>query len=165
VVDWQEWSRAGAGPTGKGEATATNGDSPLIWLIWETYQHTRQSVENVVRAHGVTAAQLGILNRLAGRSGLSGAEVARLLLITPQAAHVALRTLERKGLIERKQGPAGGRAVRSVLTEEGRRTVEACRSEWRKVERRLVAALTPEERATLTELLQRYNQRTGGLGG
>jgi DNA-binding MarR family transcriptional regulator len=78
------------------------------------------------------------------------------MLITPQAAHVALQTLERKGLIERKPGPSGGRAVGSVLTEAGRGTVAACRAPWRSVARRLAAALTPEERATLIELLERY---------
>jgi DNA-binding MarR family transcriptional regulator len=130
-----------------------------VWLIWKTFQHTRRSIDEVVRAHGVTAAQVGILNRLAEQPGLSGAEVARRMLTTPQAAHLALTTLERKGLIARKSDPGAGRAMGAVLTEEGRRVVDVCRVDVRTVERRLVAVLTPEQRRALIELLECYVQR------
>jgi DNA-binding MarR family transcriptional regulator len=135
---------------------ATAGDPRIAWLIWEAFQHTRRSIEVAVKRHGITATQLGVLNRLAEQPGLSGVELARILMVTPQAAHVALQTLATKGLVERKPGAEGGRVVRSGLTEEGRRVVRSCLAERGRVEKHLVAGLTPADRATLASLLERY---------
>ena len=43
-----------------------------------------------MRAHGVTAAQAGVLTQLLAQPGLSSSDIARSLLITAQAATVAV---------------------------------------------------------------------------
>ena len=97
-----------------------------------------------------------MLNRVAERPGLSGVELANMTLTTPQAAHLVLSALEKKGLIVRKLETGAGHIVRSNLTEEGRRVVESCLAEVHKVERRLLAVLTEDEQQALAVLLASY---------
>src|SRR5262245_57212140 len=95
------------------------GSGQLIWLIAEAHGYTRNAIAQAVRRHGVTPTQLGILNRLADQPGLSGAELARQMHVSPQAAHLGLTTLEDKGLIRRGSEPGSGHLVRSELTPQG----------------------------------------------
>jgi DNA-binding MarR family transcriptional regulator len=100
-----------------------------------------------------------VLNRLATHPGSSAADLSRLMLITPQATQLALATLERKGLVERKPDPSGRRKSQCFLTDEGRRVVEDCRAEMHDVEHRLVASLTQAQRDDLATLLHAYLQK------
>lgn len=141
----------------RGKKKDVQEDEPLLtWLIWETFQYTHRSLDNVLRSHGVTSTQLGILNRVAARPGLSGAELSRLMLTTTQAANLALIALERKRLVERNRDNGVGHVLRTVLTDEGRNVMRSCRSEVVVVERQLMAALSLEERKMLKDLLHNY---------
>jgi DNA-binding MarR family transcriptional regulator len=126
------------------------------WLMKEAVHYTRKAVDEAVRAHGVTVSQWAVLYQLAERPGLSGAELAREMLLTPQATHQALTTLERMGLVVRKPDPNHARIFRAVLTDNGRRVAERCRADSLKIQRKLVATFDEEEQALLTDLLQRY---------
>jgi DNA-binding MarR family transcriptional regulator len=130
--------------------------TPLSLLIMQAYLYTRRSFDEALRKHGVSAAQLGVLNRIAARPGLSGAELAREMFTTPQAAQLMLATLERKGLVERAADPNHGRIIRSTLTDAGQKVVDVCRADAWAHERRLGAALDEHEREELVELLVRY---------
>lgn len=129
----------------------------LVWLVWEAYQYTRRTLDAVLAPYGITAAQLGVLVRLRGsRTGLTGAEVARQMVITPQAAHLALTALEHKGLVRRSPDPRHGRQVRASCTPEARRVVRVALAALRDVERQLESPLAPGKRAQLSTLLRRY---------
>jgi DNA-binding MarR family transcriptional regulator len=130
-----------------------------MWLFWETFQYTRRSFDEALRPQGISGTQLSVLNRIAQRPGLSGVELARLMLTTPQAAHLTLSTLERKGLVERRPDIGNGHITRSFLTQEGRHLVDTCEAEVRDVERRLLAILSPDEQEALSELLSSYLQQ------
>lgn len=147
-----------AGSERTGAPDAATDERHIVWLVWEAYQHTRRALDEVLRPIGLTAAQLGMLNRIAEHPGLSGVEVARRMLVTPQAAHLALSTLERKGLIERKLEAGGGHVTRTFLTEEGRRTLASGLGEAHEVERRLVAVLSPDQKSSMADLLDMYVQ-------
>jgi DNA-binding MarR family transcriptional regulator len=101
-------------------------EAELVWLIGEAFRCTRQSTDEFVRAHGITAAQLGILYRLKREPGRSGAELARRRFISPQGGYVALTWLERKGLITRPADSDHHRIVRSMIRPEGERVLDAC---------------------------------------
>ncbi|MFI5046433.1 MAG: MarR family winged helix-turn-helix transcriptional regulator [Acidimicrobiia bacterium] len=133
---------------------------PHAWLFMQAFHYTRRTFDEAVRPHGISATQLGVLNRLAERPGLSGAELGRSMLTTSQAAQLMLKTLERRGLVERAPDPNHGRIVRSVLTEEGRRVVDVCAPVVRRVDQELFAVLDAEERAALVDLLLRYMHET-----
>jgi DNA-binding MarR family transcriptional regulator len=127
----------------------------FLWLTKRLFHHGHRLVDDAVRGYGVTAAQHGVLTRLYAEPGLSGAELARRLLVTPQAAQLALSALERQGLVKRTPDPDHGRIVRTSLTSKGRRVVERAMAEALAAEARLLAPLDAEEQKTLIALLQR----------
>jgi DNA-binding MarR family transcriptional regulator len=132
----------------------------IPWLIFQVFHYARREFDEAVRPHGVSAPQLAVLNRVADHPGLSGADLARHMYTTPQAAQLMLASLEHRGLVERAADPNHGRIIRWTVTEAGRGTVNTCRAEVRKVERRLVGVLDPGERETLIDLLQRFMGRS-----
>jgi DNA-binding MarR family transcriptional regulator len=127
----------------------------LLWLLKGAFHYARRTVDDAIRRHGVTTSQLGVLNRLIEQPGLSGAELARENRITPQAAQLALTTLERKRLVKRRPDPDHGRILRAVVTTSGRRLTDKCMVDALEAEERLVSLFTPKERQTLTDLLGR----------
>jgi DNA-binding MarR family transcriptional regulator len=148
-----------ANPPTDANGPGTESRAPLSWLILEAFYYTRRSFDEAVREYGVSASQLGVLNRLAEHPGLSGAELARLMLTTSQAAQLMLATLERKGLVRRARDPRHGRIVRSRLTAKGGRIVTACRPVAWEMEARLGAGLDADARDELADLLHRYTDR------
>jgi len=127
-----------------------------MFLLRQAAHYAERAVDDVVREHDITAAQLGVLNRLAQHPGLSGADLARELLCTPQAAQLAIASLERRGLVRRTPDPNHGRTVRNSLTAKGRRVVERALADAYPVQDRLLAVLTAEEQRALTRLLERF---------
>jgi DNA-binding MarR family transcriptional regulator len=132
----------------------------LPLLMMQAFHYSRRAFDEAVRPHGLTASQVGALNRIAHEPGISGADLGRRMFTTPQAAQLMLASLERKGLVERKPDPSYGRIVRSVLTEDGRRILDACADDVLDVEQRLCAPLDTGELETLIDLLVRYIQHS-----
>jgi len=102
---------------------------------------------------------MGALNRLLQEPGLSGAELARRLLVTPQAAQLAIAALEERGLVERRADANHGRIVRTFLTEDGRQVVADCMGPALQAEDEFLSVLTAEERGILVDLLRRLAQQ------
>ena len=125
----------------------------IFWLMKRAFSLQRRSVEEGMRAHGVSAAQAGVLTQLLEAPGLSSSDLARRLVITAQAVTVAVATLEEKGFVERIADPSHGRIRRCFLTKTGRRVAERCVADAMEIEQKFLALLDAEERATLAELL------------
>jgi DNA-binding MarR family transcriptional regulator len=134
--------------------TVDTGDH-VLWLLRQAHDHGRRSVNEAIAPHGITSAQLGVLNRLAAAPGLSGAELARRSLITSQAAQLALTGLERRGLIVRKPDPTHRGILQAFLTEEGRALVDRCLEDAMASERALLSVLEPAEQQQLADYLKR----------
>ena len=127
----------------------------VLWLLKRAFHSGHRAVNDAVRGYGVTPTQLGALNRLDGEPGLSGAELSRRLLVTPQAAQLALASLEERGLVERRPDANHGRIVRTYLTEEGQREVQLTMDEGVRAESDFLAVLNKAERKQLIDLLTR----------
>ena len=64
--------------------------------------------------------------------GLSGADLARVALLTPQTVGVIIRNLERDGAIRKTPHPVHGRVLQWTLTRRGLTLLEKCRRHaWR----------------------------------
>ncbi len=135
---------------------ALNEGTQLLRLVGQAYRLSRRRMEQVVREHGITLAQFGILYSLAEEPGLSGIEVADRAFITPQAAHAAVTTLERKGLVEREEEAAHRRMVRTALTDEGARVLTKCLTELSDLGVEMGDGLTRETRRALICLLGEF---------
>jgi len=142
-------------PSRSNKARAPNEPEHALWLLKRVFHQGHRTVSEAVRPYGVTPTELGALNRLVDEPGLSGAELARRMLVTPQAAQLSLTALERRGLVERTPDANHGRIVRAYLTDEGRGVWEVCMAISIDAESEFLAVLDAQERHTLMELLMR----------
>jgi DNA-binding MarR family transcriptional regulator len=134
----------------------------ILWLLKQAFYFSLNSVNDAIAPHGVTTAQIGLLRQLANEPGLSGAELARRLLITPQGVQLALTVLENRGLVERKQDPQHGRIRQAYLTDRGREVAVAVVADAIEAHSQVFGVLTAEEQQTLHDLLQKVVEQGTG---
>lgn len=135
--------------------TGMDVNTDLMWLLKRAFHLGLHTLNEATSNYGVTTAQLGLMRLLAANPGLSGADVARRLLVTPQGAQLAVAALERSGLVERKADPNHGRIQRAYLTDEGRRVASACLADAVAAHRDFFGVLDADEQRLLRDLLLR----------
>ncbi|CDP86851.1 MULTISPECIES: MarR family winged helix-turn-helix transcriptional regulator [Mycolicibacterium] len=133
-----------------------------LWWLKQAFYFSLTEVNESVKEHGVTTAQIGVLRQLSNQPGLSGAELARRLLITPQGVQLALTALEKRGLIERKQDPQHGRILQVFLTDEGRAVASAVVADAVAAHDRVFGVLDDQEQEQLRALLRRVIEQGTG---
>src|SRR6202012_4305817 len=120
----------------------------LAYLLRQAQAATRLAMERSLADLGVTTPQFVVLTMLKAYPGLSGADLARVALLTPQTVGVIIRNLERDGAIRKTPHPVHGRVLQWTLTRRGLTLLEKCRRHARALGRRLAAGLNRrEERA------------------
>jgi DNA-binding MarR family transcriptional regulator len=134
----------------------------ILWLLKQAFYYSLTTINDAMKVHGVSTAQIGVLRQLANEPGLSGAELARRLLISPQGVQLALTALARRGLVERKQDPQHARILRAYLTGEGRNVAETVVSDAIAAHQEVFGVLTANEQQTLRELLGRVVEKGTG---
>lgn len=134
----------------------------ILWLLKQAFYFSLTSVNEAVSEHGVSTAQIGVLRQLSNEPGLSGAELARRLLISPQGVQLALTALEKRGLVERKQNPAHGRILQAFLTDQGRKVAAAVVQDAITAHDKVFGVLSKAEQKTLRELLGRVVEQGTG---
>ena len=92
----------------------------LGYLLRQGSAAYRLKVERALADLRVTPPQFALLTMLVAYPGLSGAELARLALLTPQTVSVILANLERDGLVARRRHAAHGRIRHVDVTASGR---------------------------------------------
>lgn len=134
----------------------------ILWLLKQAFHFSLTTVNEAISGHGVTTAQIGLMRQLADEPGLSGAELARRLLISPQGVQLALSALEGRGLVERKQDPQHGRIMQAYLTGEGRAVTAAALADAIAAHENVFAVLTGDEQQLLHDLLARVVEKGTG---
>lgn len=117
----------------------------LAYLLRQASAANRLRMERALDDLGVTVPQFFVLTMLGAYPGISGAEVARLALLTPQTVSVIMNNLEKVGAIARTPHPVHGRIQTIALTEAGRTLLAGCKARATKVDEDLRAGLTSEE--------------------
>ncbi|MCZ7456599.1 MarR family winged helix-turn-helix transcriptional regulator [Streptomyces sp. WMMC940] len=102
------------------------------------------------------AARQGTTLMLLGKSGfMSQQALAAALSVDPSVMVAILNDLESAGLVERRRDPSDRRRHIVAITEAGRRQLVRAQEAVAEVEQGLFADLTPEEVASLRDLLAR----------
>ncbi|MGO4414635.1 MarR family winged helix-turn-helix transcriptional regulator [Cupriavidus sp. KB_39] len=117
----------------------------LAYLLRQASAANRLRMERALDDLGVTVPQFFVLTMLGAYPGISGADVARLALLTPQTVSVIMNNLEKVGAIARTPHPVHGRIQTIALTEAGRTLLAGCKARATKVDEDLRAGLTYEE--------------------
>ncbi|MFI6153018.1 MarR family winged helix-turn-helix transcriptional regulator [Kitasatospora sp. NPDC051170] len=108
-----------------------------------------------LRTVDLTVPQYVALLVLQQSSGMSGAQLARECMVTPQTMTTILTNLENKGLISRETSSLHQKVLVTRLTRSGRALARKADTLARGVEQRLADALSTAEQAQLRSLLER----------
>jgi DNA-binding MarR family transcriptional regulator len=127
----------------------------LAYLLRQAQAATRLSMERSLASLGVTPPQFVVLTMLRAYPGLSGADLARVALQTPQTVGVIIRNLERDGAIVKTLHPVHGRVLQWTLTRRGRRLLDNCRRYALALERRLAAGLNAKSQIMVRRWLSK----------
>jgi DNA-binding MarR family transcriptional regulator len=125
----------------------------LGYLLRQAAGAVRLRLERALADLEITPAQFVVLTMLDAYPGASGADVARLALLTPQTVHGITSNLTRVGLVARQPHPVHGRVQRLGLTPEGQALLSRCRERARQMDAALAAGFSAEEEAVIRRWL------------
>ena len=96
-------------------------EAHLGYLLKQVHQLMRAAIENRARQAGLsmTFPHMAALFLLSETPGLSGAQLARWAMVSPQTMNQILTRLETDGLIVRERDPEHGRILRARVTDLG----------------------------------------------
>jgi len=127
----------------------------LAYLLRQAQAAARLTLERALADLGVTPPQFAVLTMLKAYPGLSGADLARVALLTPQTVGVIIRNLERDGAIRKTPHPVHGRVLQWTLTRRGGTLLGTCRRRAMALERRLLAGLGVKTQLTIRRWLSK----------
>ena len=127
----------------------------LAYLLRQAQAATRLTLERALTELGVTTPQFVVLTMLRAYPGLSGADLARVALLTPQTVGVIIRNLERDGAIKKTPHRIHGRVLQWTLTRRGAVLLGKCRRHVQAVERRLASGLSAKALAAVRRWLSK----------
>ena len=139
-------------PPGKGKRGEKG---HLAYLLRQAQAAARLTIERALAELSVTSPQFVVLTMLKAYPGLSGADVARVALLTPQTVGIIIRNLERDGAIRKTPHPVHGRVLQWTLTRRGATLLEKCRRHVNAVERRMAVGLSAKAHVTVRRWLAR----------
>jgi DNA-binding MarR family transcriptional regulator len=125
----------------------------LAYLLRQAQAATRLAMERALADLGATPPQFVLLTMLRAYPGLSGADLARVAMLTPQTTGVIIRNLERDGAIRKTPHPVHGRVLQWTVTRRGAALLDKCRRHAQAIERRLTAGLSANVQITIRRWL------------
>jgi DNA-binding MarR family transcriptional regulator len=137
-------------------AEAKRGEKGYLgYLLRQAQAATRLTLERALADLGITPPQFAVLTMLKAYPGLSGADLARVAVLTPQTVGVIIRNLERDGAIRQEPHPVHGRVLQWTLTRRGANLLKKCRRHAMALERRLQSRLSAKSRHTIRRWLSK----------
>ena len=131
------------------------GDTSTGFIVKRLEQELSGAKGAVLRPMGLTVPQYSALLVIAKTPGISGAELARQSLVTPQTMTTVLGNLTAKGLIERRTVPGQGRAMETTITRSGKTLLARADKKVEEVEGLFFGQLSKTDQATLRKLLEK----------
>jgi DNA-binding MarR family transcriptional regulator len=129
-------------------------NTSLGYLVKQTANTLRMSMEAVLRPLGMTITHYACLELLSQRPGLSNSQLARGTFVTRQSMNVLLQALEQNGLVERPSVAPSGRVLPTRLTMLGRKQLEVASAAVKVVEDQMRSSFTQEQDEELRKFLQ-----------
>ena len=124
-------------------------DGHVGYLLRQAHQAFRAAAQAELGPLGLTLPQYSVLSVADAEPGLSGAELARDSMLTPQTTNEIISLLVPAGLLERRQDDGDRRLRRMFVTEAGRDLLSRARPAVHAVERRMTASLGEGDLAVL----------------
>jgi DNA-binding MarR family transcriptional regulator len=125
----------------------------LGYLLRQASNAVRLGIDRSLEDLGITQPQFLIMTMINAYPGISGAEVARLTMLTPQTISLIVANLERDGRLRRAVSPDHGRIQQMELTDEGQSLLAQSRERTGRLDARLRADLSPDQEQFLRSWL------------
>lgn len=129
------------------------GDPPLGYLLSRASARLRTEVSDGLGPLGLTFSQYLCIRVLSVNPGMSSAELARALNVSPQAMNTVLRGLEDIGTVSRPASVPVGRALPARLTAAGAALLERTDAVVQRAETAVLSGLTKAEQHELKRML------------
>ncbi|RDL49251.1 Multiple antibiotic resistance protein MarR [Ensifer sp. M14] len=131
----------------------------LLGRLGRLSTHIGREIEKTFAERGLSSSSFDVLATLR-RSGppyrLSPGDLLATTMVSSGTMTNRIDQLEKAGLVERLDNPDDRRGVIIALTEEGLKRVDEAATAHVANQHRVVAELSPEERANLDALLRKY---------
>jgi DNA-binding MarR family transcriptional regulator len=134
--------------------TATARSPHVSYVVARLERAVRREIGRLVGPRGLSVAQYTTLSILRSRSGLSNAQLARRLWVTPQSMNEVISALERMGFIQRVPDAGNRRILRTALTPRGRETLTACDADILEMEEQMLGDMSEEGHEQLIASLE-----------
>lgn len=134
-------------------ASSTGPEPRIAYLVKRVERGLRARLDQALSASGVSTPEYTALSILGARDGLSSAQLARRVFVTPQAMNQIVLGLEERGLIQRKVSASHGRVMQISLTARGWAVLGVCDRVTLPIEERLLASLSRADAAALRRVL------------
>jgi len=115
------------------------------YLLRQAAGAYRNRCERDLKDLGITTAQFTVMTMIAAYPGHSGADLARIALLTPQTVSVIIANLEKSGLVSRSPHAVHGRIQQLDLTDAGRDRLAAARKKIHALDGALRHSLSKED--------------------
>lgn len=115
------------------------------YLLRQAHAAHRIRMERALAEMGITLPQFSVLTMLDAYPGASGADLARLSLLTPQTMSVIVGNLVRDGMVSRRPHAEHGRIQVIEITPAGRELLGRSKHAVRSVEQALFAGISEQD--------------------
>lgn len=121
------------------------------YVLKQVHASLRTAMDEVLRPRDLTVPQYACLELLGRHPGLSNSELARRAFVTRQSMNLVVRRLQERGLLTRPDQAPHGRALPTMLTDDGQTTLHQASVAVRAAEKQLFSPLSPERQRQLRE--------------
>lgn len=128
-------------------------DGHLAYLLRQAAHVVRGRIDDALADLDLTGPQFAVLTMIAAYPGLSGADLARLTLSTPQTVSFVVGRMVEAGLLARRAHPTHGRIRPLALTERGETLLAVARDRVAAIEAAMATPLTESEEAIVRRWL------------
>jgi len=106
-------------------------------------------MNDVLAEVGITTAEYTVLSTLRNRQDLTNAQIARRSLVSRQSAHQIMGALEKRGLVDAREGQPGARGHFVCLTPAGETTLNRADELTDALEDQVFGSMPASERRAL----------------
>lgn len=125
----------------------------LTYLLRQANASVRRALDRALANENMTYPQQSALTMIRAYEAISAADLARLVMLTPQTINGIVRALEMRGAITKEPDRVHGRILRLIITEKGRALNKRCRALTAPVEAALKAKMNENAEGAILQWL------------